>query len=195
MLYCFVGLGDFGDKPLNSIKEAIMKQMKKFIVVIMLACSALFMQGCYGSFPLFNKILSWNGTIGNKWVNTLVYVCFWIIPVYEIALLADWWVINAIEFWSGSNPLAMHEGESETQIVSVEGERYQITATKNRFDIIRLDGELGEPVSLVYDPETTYWRVEQGEISQNLFAMSGDGKHFKWRDKEGRDHDIVMKPE
>ena len=31
---------------------------------------------------------------------------FWIVPVYEISALADILVLNSIEFWSGSNPVA-----------------------------------------------------------------------------------------
>ena len=36
----------------------------------------------------------------------LVFIAFWIVPVYEISALADVLVINSIEFWSGSNPVA-----------------------------------------------------------------------------------------
>ena len=35
-----------------------------------------------------------------------MFIAFWIVPVYEISALADVLVINSIEFWSGSNPVA-----------------------------------------------------------------------------------------
>lgn len=63
--------------------------------------------GCYGQFALTKKIHSWNGQItDNKFVHTLVFWAFVIVPVYEVAGLADAIVFNLVEFWSGSNPLA-----------------------------------------------------------------------------------------
>ena len=80
---------------------------KSFTVLVaaILAGSTLF-TSCIGSFGLTNKLLTWNRSIDSKFVNELVFVAFWIIPVYEISALADLLVINAIEFWSGSNPMA-----------------------------------------------------------------------------------------
>ena len=77
-----------------------------------LACSLTF-SSCIGSFGLTNKLLSWNQRINSKFVNELVFVAFHIIPVYEISCLADLLVINAIEFWSGDNPVA-DAGKIET---------------------------------------------------------------------------------
>jgi hypothetical protein len=63
--------------------------------------------GCYGQFALTKKIHAWNGTItDNKFVHSLVFWAFVIVPVYEVAGLADAIVFNLVEFWSGSNPLA-----------------------------------------------------------------------------------------
>lgn len=70
-----------------------------------LASSVLF-SSCIGSFGLSNKLLDWNRNIDSKFVNELVFVAFWIVPVYEISALADILVLNSIEFWSGSNPVA-----------------------------------------------------------------------------------------
>ena len=70
-----------------------------------LASSVLF-SSCIGSFGLTNKLLDWNRNIDSKFVNELVFVAFWIVPVYEISALADILVLNSIEFWSGNNPVA-----------------------------------------------------------------------------------------
>ena len=61
---------------------------------------------CIGSFSLTNKLLAWNKTVGNKFVNELVFFAFWVLPVYEVSALADVLVLNSIEFWSGGNPVA-----------------------------------------------------------------------------------------
>ncbi len=80
---------------------------KKYLtlaVATLLAGSML--TSCIGSFSLTNKLLSWNHQVSNKFVNELVFFAFWIIPVYEVTALADVLVLNSIEFWSGSNPIA-----------------------------------------------------------------------------------------
>ena len=75
------------------------------MVATILGCSLLF-NSCIGSFGLFNRLNTWNQSIGNKFVNELVLLAFNIVPVYGVAYLADVLVINSIEFWSGSNPMA-----------------------------------------------------------------------------------------
>lgn len=61
---------------------------------------------CIGSFGLWNSLKDWNQGVSNKFVNELIFLAFHIVPVYEIAYLADALVLNSIEFWSGSNPTA-----------------------------------------------------------------------------------------
>ena len=59
-------------------------KMRKILLpvcVVALASSMLF-TSCIGSFKLTNKVLSWNHQIGNKFVNELVFVGLWILPVY-----------------------------------------------------------------------------------------------------------------
>ena len=81
------------------------KKSLTLLVATTLASSVLF-SSCIGSFGLTNKLLSWNSNIDSKFVNELVFIAFWIVPVYEISALADVLVLNSIEFWSGSNPVA-----------------------------------------------------------------------------------------
>ena len=42
-------------------------------------------------------MLEWNDQIGGKFVNELVFIAFWILPVYELSAMADILVINSIE--------------------------------------------------------------------------------------------------
>jgi hypothetical protein len=83
--------------------------MKKKSYTLLLSAtlaSSLLFSSCIGSFGLSNRLLEWNKNIDSKFVNELVFIAFWIIPVYEVAALADVLVLNSIEFWSGSNPVA-----------------------------------------------------------------------------------------
>ena len=83
------------------------------VVCTMLSISIL-STSCIGSFPLFHKIHSWNEGVSNsKFVNELVFICFHIIPVYEVCYLADGLIFNSIEFWSGKSPIAK-VGEKKT---------------------------------------------------------------------------------
>src|SRR5262245_42637496 len=92
--------------------------------------------GCMGSFGLTKKVYNWNdGLTGNKFADNLVFYLLNIVPVYGVCLALDFYIFNLVEFWSGSNPVAMKEGEREEQVVQGEdGNSYQLTATRNHFD-------------------------------------------------------------
>lgn len=77
---------------------------------------------CVGSFGLFNRISSWNQSVGNKFCKRLVFLALNIVPVYGVAYLADALVINSIEFWSGSNPMA-----NAGDVKKVKGRKWQLS--------------------------------------------------------------------
>lgn len=119
--------------------------MKKRFLPIALICAvggSMLFTSCIGDFVLTNKLLSWNHQIGNKFVNELVFFAFWIIPVYEVTALADVVVLNSIEFWSGTNPIAkgktMIEGENGKYLVECDGKGYTITSQTDG-SVVRLD--------------------------------------------------------
>ena len=73
-----------------------MKRNKLTMAVVVLLCGSLMFSSCIGSFGLTNKLLGWNkGVGGNKFVSELVFFAFWVLPVYEISLLADVVVLNS----------------------------------------------------------------------------------------------------
>lgn len=85
----------------------------------------------YGTVCSRKKLYAWNEQISNKFVNELVFVAFWILPVYEVCGLADVLVINSIEFWSGDNPMTASTKKIETDhgryLVKCDGKGYDIT--------------------------------------------------------------------
>jgi uncharacterized lipoprotein NlpE involved in copper resistance len=99
--------------------------MKKSLIALFIAM-VLVLSGCYGSNSLFKKVHDWNGTIGDKWINSCVHFAFLVIPVYEITWVADILVLNTIEFWTGSNPVATGNTYHEK-----DAQGNQITAMKN----------------------------------------------------------------
>ena len=84
------------------------------VVVCLLALMLLFSPGCYGPFNLTKQIHHWNGNVGNKWVNELVFLAFIILPVYGLATLGDALIFNSIEFWTGDNPIDSPSGSTTT---------------------------------------------------------------------------------
>jgi hypothetical protein len=80
--------------------------MKKLLAVGALALG-LMNTSCIGSNQAFNGIHDWNeGVSENKWAQEAVHLGFWILPVYNFALLGDIVIFNSVEFWTGENPLA-----------------------------------------------------------------------------------------
>ncbi len=100
--------------------------MKKSLIALALA-AAFTLTACYGSYSLTNKLYKWNGTLGNKWLNSCVHFILWVIPVYEICIgLVDGLVLNTVEFWTGSNPIASNDTYFEK-----DAQGNQVSAIKN----------------------------------------------------------------
>ena len=143
--------------------------MKKVLACGLLSTTILF-TSCIGSFSAFNGLRDWNENVtDSKFGNELIFLALWVLPVYGIATLGDLVVFNAIEFWGGTNPIAMNEGDSETKTIVSKGNSYEITATKNRFHVAIVEGERkGETTDLVYVAEDKSWNVEKenGELQK-----------------------------
>ena len=114
--------------------------MKNRFLVITLILILSFNTACYGPFNLTKKLYDWNGKVGDKFTNELVFFAFLVIPVYEVTLFIDGVVLNSIEFWTGSNPIAMNDGDIDVRVVKKDDNTYQITATKNKYHVVQLEG-------------------------------------------------------
>lgn len=153
--------------------------MKKTVLSIALASSILF-TSCLGQFAAFNKLRDWNdGLTDNKFLDNLIFWALNIVPVYGLFFLGDAIIFNVIEFWSGSNPVAMAEGEYETQYATVDGVNYKMTATKNSMTIEALDGEnKGQVLTLTYNESESAWFTQDKE--GNLIKLSGIEDGFQY---------------
>ncbi|SHJ10992.1 DUF3332 domain-containing protein [Aquimarina spongiae] len=176
--------------------------MKKTTICIALSTSILF-SSCLGSFSAFNGLKDWNQDLtDSRFVNNLVFWGLNIIPVYGLFFLGDTLIFNVIEFWSGSNPLAMNEGESETQIVERDGNTYKMTASKNRLQIHIVEGiRKGEKLDLVYSPSHKTWSAikANGELIKLSSFKDGfyvvhlpDGGKVKINPSESNDKGLAL---
>lgn len=147
-----------------------MKKSKTVLVCAMLSGSVLF-SSCIGSFGLWNSLKDWNQGVSNKFVNELIFLAFHIVPVYEIAYLADVLVLNSIEFWSGSSPVA-----SIGDVKEVKGENgeYLVKTNENGYTITKKGEE--KSVDLVYNKDKNTWNAVGADgQSFELVQMNEDG--------------------
>lgn len=157
--------------------------MKKHYVtvgVIAALTGSMLLTSCIGSFNLTNKLLDWNRSIDNKFINELVFIAFWVLPVYEVSGLADILVLNSIEFWSGSNPVAQGKSiidgkDGNKYLVDCDGKGYTITNMSDNSSI-RLD----------FDEDLREWSTEiDGE--RIVFMTFIDDTHVKVPTGDGND--------
>lgn len=149
--------------------------MKKTILtvatVLSLSGSMLF-TSCIGQFALFNKVRDWNTQIGDKFVNELVFFALWIVPVYEVAWIADIFVINSIEFWSGSNPVACGkkyiDGQDGRYLVECDSKGYTITSENDK-SVVRLD----------FDADSRSWSIALPDGSSQTLLTFIDDRHVQ----------------
>ena len=116
--------------------------MKKRVLSAIALSFFLLVVSCHGKFGAFNAVQSWNGSLGGKWVNSVVHVALWIVPAYELILFGDIIIFNTIEFWTGSNPMAANiEFDGERMLVKVEDRQYELQPAGEESVSVWRDGD------------------------------------------------------
>lgn len=138
-----------------------MKKIKSSLVAVLLSGSLLF-SSCVGSFSLFNRILDWNNSLGDKFVNELVFIAFNIIPVYGVASAVDAIILNTVEFWTGNTLVSNDAQEIDGAIVERSAEGYTITKDGESFD-------------LVFNAENNSWSYSDGENMTEMIRFNENG--------------------
>jgi hypothetical protein len=121
--------------------------------------------GCFGQFTLTRKVYDFNSSVvDNPFVQSILMWVMCIVPVYPFAAWIDVVILNLLEFWTGSNPLAMNENQVETQRFAHEGVEYDITASKNRFDFSEVNNPENS-FALKFDTTDGSWNLHKdGEL-------------------------------
>ena len=137
--------------------------------VIAVSLGAMTLSSCIGSFCLTNNVLDWNKrATDNKFVNELIFIV--ISPAYAVCSVADLFVLNSIEFWTGSNPLA-DVGKTK-QVMGQDGRYYAVTTLKNGYEV---KAPTGEVTRFIHDQKTDSWSMEQDGVVKEIFRFNGDG--------------------
>lgn len=140
----------------------------KVSAIVMTGC--LVVSSCVGSFQLTHKLAMWNTrATDTKFLNEIIFLL--ISPAYAVCGVVDALVINSMEFWSGSNPLAKNEGKTQN-VMGQDGRYYAVTTLKNGYEIKKPDGEI---MKFLYDNKTDSWsQVVDGKTTE-IFRFNDDG--------------------
>ncbi|MBN1600608.1 MAG: DUF3332 family protein [Chitinispirillaceae bacterium] len=143
--------------------------------LIMLVCSlfTLTSTGCYGSFSLTKKIYKWNGSVGEKFAQSGIMWLFVILPVYQFCGFIDFVVLNLIEFWTGSNPLALNSDTTTRQTFNNGDKSYEVEIGKGALCITETAGpDVGKSVTVSFDAKTASWHLSDGTTSKVIASIN-----------------------
>ena len=148
-----------------------MKKISLKVVTCLLAGSFLFSSCFVGKYALWNKYINWqNHMTSSKFVNAIVG--FFLVPIVGgVCSLVDVLVLNTIEFWSGSNPVASNIGKTQ-QVMGKDGRYYAVTTLKNGYEVKAPTGEI---TYFIHDDANDSWSVEQNGVQKELFRFNADG--------------------
>jgi hypothetical protein len=128
----------------------------------------MMMQSCIGSFALFNKVKNWNDHVGDKFVNEIVFVAMWVLPVYELCFVADLFILNSIEFWSGENPALA----SEVKVVDGKDAKYLVARNEGGYTITNMTTK--QVTRFNFNAEDNSWSLENNGQEVKLFTFVDD---------------------
>jgi hypothetical protein len=155
------------------------KKIRKLVAVAMVAAMGIALTGCYGSFNMTKKVHAWNGSLGNKFVQEAVFLGLIIIPVYEVAALLDAVILNTVEFWTGSNPMALKPGTNQ---IEVGGEMLTVNVMEDKVTIKNSKEELLSTLTF-NENDNSWYTTSKGETTklltieeENLKLYSKSGK-------------------
>lgn len=148
---------------------SIIMRKKHLILATVVALSAsMMMQSCIGSFALFNKVKNWNDHVGDKFVNEIVFVAMWVLPVYELCFVADLFILNSIEFWSGENPALA----SEVKVVDGKDAKYLVARNEGGYTITNMTTK--QVTRFNFNAEDNSWSLENNGQEVKLFTFVDD---------------------
>lgn len=154
-----------------------MKKTYISVAIVATLASTMLFSSCIGKYALTNKILAWNKQVGNKFVNEFVFVAFWILPVYELAIIADTLIINSIEFWSGSNPVTAYE-----KVIDGKNGKYLVKCDENGYMITDLQTK--QQTRFVFNHTDNSWAIDAN--GKNVkFMQFVDDNHVKMLTPDG----------
>ena len=157
-----------------------------FKTASLLIAATLLINSCIGSFSLLNTFAAWNRTAtNNKIINGILGLI--LVPVDGICFAADLFVLNTIEFWTGSNPLAGNIGKTQ-QVMGKDGRYYAVKTLKDGYEITSPDGDI---TKFLYNQKEDAWMQVQDGTVKEIFRFNADGT-IKVTLPEGETMDVSL---
>lgn len=153
------------------------RSVAALLAAVMLSGS---LASCIGSFGLTNRLLDWNRHIDSKLVNEIVFLAFWILPVYEVVGFVDLVILNSIEFWSGSNSVDW----SSRTITGSDGTQYLVESDATGYSITTIGS--GESIRLEYAADDNAWDVITPAGTRARLMTFVDDTHIAVPTADGR---------
>ena len=145
-----------------------MKKISLKVAVVLLAGSFL-CSSCIGSFSLFSGYEKWQCNMtSNKYVNGIVGLILQPI-VGGVCLFVDAVVLNTIEFWTGSNPMAVNKVQT---VIGQDGRYYAVKTLKNGYEVKAPNGEI---TLFIHDSKTESWSISQNGVTKEIIRFNADG--------------------
>lgn len=166
----YYGLCKFFFTNFTDVLNYMLMKIRHLKVSALLLAATLLTSSCVGSFSLFNRVAKWNThATSSKFLNEIIFIL--ISPAYAVCAVADVLVLNTIEFWSGSNPLAQKVGTVQ-EVTGKDGLIYAVKTLRNGYEVTSPNGEV---VSFIYDKKTNSWSQEQNGKKVEIFRFNDDG--------------------
>jgi len=139
--------------------------------------------GCYGPFNLTRNVYSWNsgikgsGEVNDKWMKEIVFFGMIVVPVYMFSALLDAFIFNAIQFWSGDNPVKLTQGsDGHIQEVQLRDQTIHVTWSEDHRSAALTYRRHGQTVSTARIVEDgNGYRLLEGERTLLVSEQGPDG--------------------
>jgi hypothetical protein len=125
--------------------------LRNALVLGLAALFATTAAGCFGRFRAMNAVYDFNKSASSSGVvRSLLFFAMIVIPIYEIAFLADWIVLNTLDFFNGTNQVAVKTLPDGTKVEmakldadTVHVRRVDPAGKESSFDIVRVGPNAG----------------------------------------------------
>jgi len=158
--------------------------LRKTVAIAVIASFMSVTTACYGPFNLtrnvyhFNSGIKGSGEVNEKWMKEIVFFGMIIIPVYMFSALLDAFIFNAIQFWTGNNPIKVTQGpDGHIQAVQLGDQTITVSWSEDHHAADLTYREQGRPIKTAYIIEegTGYRLVEAGGQALYLTEHAVDG--------------------
>ena len=121
---------------------------------LVLGLSAVFLTtaaGCFGRFRAVNAVYDFNRQASDSAVvRSLLLFAMLVVPVYAVAFLVDWIVLNTLDFFNGTNKVAAQDlpDGSRVELAKLDADTVRVrqvdpVGRETSFDIVRVGASAG----------------------------------------------------